>query len=639
MFVYSFCNVSVTLNPLIRKAGHLTRSRKSVSPVIILLSSYSSSVHVPKFFFSPLTFSCIHGLDRNHFSTSFSTLFLNPLSSFSTSSIFLYPKKLKNEKSKKKSKDNERHVIKNFIDINEIGKSSKWKRLQREPSKTLAHNREIDERKNGTSNNDMVYRDSNDPSSSVKKMNHQRLERNLNGEEKYKKDNRFNTKSMLTLDLTNEENDQREKALEEKRLMRREKSRQYYEDHYVNVDFKLLENFPAWLKGLSGHRFAPLFKKMRWQEIMTFSDTRLRNMGVISPVRRNMLKAFRNVKEALNKLDDNDPVKMSVTKKGEKKVRPLLKADTIEPFVESRKIKEKIEKGVRSSGRTIDSRELIKKTRGLRNNKDFNSNELVEYLNWHISRDGYDNNEDWSFANEKNFAQSIPLDPSQQQFWHQQFLKVDLNKLEIIENGNLLLVTIYPKLSLVLRFITNELCISLNNATEEVVIPLNQITKFKGPLNQREQISFDPSGGKLDGAQTIIFMPANWVDKNTIVFFGEGIRRLRFDQLRMNNFEKRESGIGSNSLGKEYGKDDGKELYITCSFLTKTFALQVSDSISFQEILNDIQMRYKIEVNPNRITYKNQVNDIITLIDEEDWQAAKWEAKRAKSFTICMYFS
>ncbi|CAG8681167.1 2245_t:CDS:2 [Acaulospora morrowiae] len=274
-----------------------------------------------------------------------------------------------------------------------------------------------------------------------------------------------------------------------------------------------------------------------------------------------------------------------------------------------------------------------------------------------MNNDEYDNNGDWSFASEKNF------DPSQQQFWHQQFLKVDLSKLEIIESGKLLLVAVYPKLSLVLRFITNELCISLNNATEEIVIPLNQVTKFKvspnkditvefkknfdryyfryqqGPLNQREQISFDPSNGKLDGAQTLIFMPANWVDKNTIIFFGEGIRRLRFDQHKVNSLEKRESGIGSNILGKEYGKDDGKELYITCSFLTKTFALQVRDSITFQEILSDVQMRYKIEVNPHRITYKNQVNDIITLIDEEDWQAAKWEAKRAKSYTICMYFS
>ncbi|CAG8681183.1 2246_t:CDS:2, partial [Acaulospora morrowiae] len=137
-----------------------------------------------------------------------------------------------------------------------------------------------------------------------------------------------------------------------------------------------------WLKGLSGHRFAPLFKKMKWQEIMTFSDTRLRNMGVVSPVRRNMLKAFKYVKEALNKLDDNDPVKMSVTKKGEKNARPLLKADTIEPFVESRKIKEKVKEGVRSSGRTIDAMKLRKKTGGLRNNKDFNSrNELDLTIN------------------------------------------------------------------------------------------------------------------------------------------------------------------------------------------------------------------------------------------------------------------
>ncbi|CAG8627255.1 9858_t:CDS:2, partial [Acaulospora colombiana] len=247
-------------------------------------------------------------------------------------------------------------------------------------------------------------------------------------------------------------------------------------------------------------------------------------------------------------------------------------------------------------------------------------------------------------------------------FWHQQFIKIDLCKLEIKENGSRILAANYQKLSLVLRFITSEICISLNNAIEEVVIPLDQIMKFRvsndrditvefkknfekfyfryqqGPLNQREQISLDPSRGKLDGAQTILFVPAEWVDNNTLIFFGEGIKRLRFDPQN----KIKELGINNNFSQNEndsYRAPNEKELHVTCSFLTKTYALQVPDDITFEEILNNVQTRYKVEVNPNRVTYKNQVNEIITLIDEEDWEAAKWEAKKAKSYYIYMYFS
>ncbi|CAG8443819.1 9198_t:CDS:2 [Diversispora eburnea] len=111
-----------------------------------------------------------------------------------------------------------------------------------------------------------------------------------------------------------------------------------------------------------------------------------------------------------------------------------------------------------------------------------------------------------------------------------------------------------------------------------------------GPLNQREPLDLDPLKCILDGAQKLVFLPADW-------------------------------------------------LHIICTFLTHIYALRVSENITFKEILQNVQMNYGIVINPNRITYENQVNDMITLIDEEDWRSAVWEAKRAKNFMIRMFFS
>ncbi|CAG8547133.1 28188_t:CDS:2, partial [Racocetra persica] len=47
----------------------------------------------------------------------------------------------------------------------------------------------------------------------------------------------------------------------------------------------------------------------------------------------------------------------------------------------------------------------------------------------------------------------------------------------------------------------------------------------------------------------------------------------------------------------------------------------------------------EVDINPNRVTYKNLSNDTITLIDEEDWNAVKWEAKRSQNYHISMFFS
>ncbi|CAG8817485.1 12830_t:CDS:2, partial [Gigaspora rosea] len=120
-------------------------------------------------------------------------------------------------------------------------------------------------------------------------------------------------------------------------------------------------------------------------------------------------------------------------------------------------------------------------------------------------------------------TRSSSSDTSQSHFWHQQFLKIDLKKINLI-NGKQIFSDI-PKLSLILRFITNELCITSNVTLNEINYNYPQ-----GLLNLRIHLPFDPARGDLNDVTSLLFVPADWVDNNTLIFFGEGVKKLWLTQ-------------------------------------------------------------------------------------------------------------
>ncbi|CAG8532261.1 3583_t:CDS:2 [Diversispora eburnea] len=66
------------------------------------------------------------------------------------------------------------------------------------------------------------------------------------------------------------------------------------------VDFKLLEDIPAWLRSLRLHKYTPVFEGMKWQEIIELDDSELERKGVAAlGARRKMLKEFDKVKAAM----------------------------------------------------------------------------------------------------------------------------------------------------------------------------------------------------------------------------------------------------------------------------------------------------------------------------------------------------
>lgn len=72
--------------------------------------------------------------------------------------------------------------------------------------------------------------------------------------------------------------------------------------------------------------------------------------------------------------------------------------------------------------------------------------------------------------------------------------------------------------------------------------------------------------------------------------------------------------------------------------MIKKPTLRVPKEVPFIDILSTIQDRCQVYINPNMVTYKNQADDIISLIDEEDWYAAKWEIEMANIKKIELYF-
>ncbi|CAJ0856510.1 1188_t:CDS:2 [Entrophospora sp. SA101] len=239
---------------------------------------------------------------------------------------------------------------------------------------------------------------------------------------------------------------------------------------------------------------------------------------------------------------------------------------------------------------------FINSSNALNNNNYINNGE-----NNGINDPGISNSNGNGIKEKKNF-------PLVTYHYHQQFIKIDIRRIETEPTKNQIFLSSVPKLMLLLRFISSELCIVLNATKDEYVIPLDQIKRFK--VTQEREIIIelkknfkkfprvvstqDPTFGKFNDIQFLKFLPLDWIDNNTLIFFGEAVRTRHILQKPMN--------------------------------------------ITFDELLTNVRNRYHDKLNLNSIKYKNHINDMITLIDDNDWKAAKWDAKKSKTNTISIFF-
>ncbi|CAG8744508.1 20622_t:CDS:2, partial [Racocetra persica] len=194
-------------------------------------------------------------------------------------------------------------------------------------------------------------------------------------------------------------------------------------------------------------------------------------------------------------------------------------------------------------------------------------------------------------------------------------------------------------------------------------------------------ISSDPTNGKLNDAAYILFKPMHWVENNTLLMVEAGIQRLRFNLVRGNDdgfpgssssrvkqdvlvnssgnladsqtqppvlqpqvmdmdlltFTEDESGVLYTEVNNDTMVHDNEvtELYITCVFLTERRAILFSQEGSFNQFIEYVRQRFGSSFN--NISYKNKVDEMISLKDDEDWDVAKWEAEMEGTIRLNVY--
>ncbi|GBC08142.1 hypothetical protein RclHR1_07920017 [Rhizophagus clarus] len=81
------------------------------------------------------------------------------------------------------------------------------------------------------------------------------------------------------------------------------------------------------------------------------------------------------------------------------------------------------------------------------------------------------------------------------------------------------------------------------------------------------------------------------------------------------------------------------QLSITFAFLIQNYVIVIPYETSLKDLINTIEQRYNVKVNHSNLYFKNAVNDRISIVDEEDWLIARFEAKEVMNNKIVLYFS
>ncbi|KAF0373308.1 serine-enriched protein [Gigaspora margarita] len=194
-------------------------------------------------------------------------------------------------------------------------------------------------------------------------------------------------------------------------------------------------------------------------------------------------------------------------------------------------------------------------------------------------------------------------------------------------------------------------------------------------------ICSDPTNGKLNDAVYILFKPMHWVENNTLLMVEAGMQRLRFNLARgtddesnsrvkqdvlisssgsladsqtqppisqpramemedlLLSFTESEPGILYSDVNNISTIHDNEvtKFYITCVFLTERRAILFSQEGSFNQFIEHVQQRFGLSFSFNNIYYKNKVDEMISLKDDEDWDVAKWEAEMEGTIRLNIY--
>ncbi|CAG8481960.1 1749_t:CDS:2 [Diversispora eburnea] len=113
-------------------------------------------------------------------------------------------------------------------------------------------------------------------------------------------DDKISTEEIIGLPLQKLTRKQRQ------RIHNKPKDKEKIYNNYIKVNFKLLEDFPKWLRGLKLQKFIPIFSGMHWTKIINLTWEELEAMGVYQyQVKKRLLVSFENIKKAGKERKEN----------------------------------------------------------------------------------------------------------------------------------------------------------------------------------------------------------------------------------------------------------------------------------------------------------------------------------------------
>ncbi|CAG8579956.1 1625_t:CDS:2 [Cetraspora pellucida] len=207
-------------------------------------------------------------------------------------------------------------------------------------------------------------------------------------------------------------------------------------------------------------------------------------------------------------------------------------------------------------------------------------------------------------------------------------IRIELKKIDIRPTGAQLTTYTDIKLAVWFQLNTHDICLCLNEMKDKVVIPLNQMTGFRvaeykeievqllnnfrrSYYHNNHEVKADPTNGLLEGATSLIFTAPS-VAQNTLIALESAIIKY-----------KTECQINAQV-------NSSPQMYVTWVLFVERGAVVVPYDIPLSSLLSLIGNKFDLQLNSERISYKNGVGEMIALRDEEDWKVAKWEAKYEK---------
>ncbi|CAG8617668.1 10059_t:CDS:2 [Acaulospora morrowiae] len=107
----------------------------------------------------------------------------------------------------------------------------------------------------------------------------------------------------------------------------------------------------------------------------------------------------------------------------------------------------------------------------------------------------------------------------------------------------------------------------------------------------------------------------------------------------IDNLQSLEGSDGMSEISGSTPNGNEALLHVTCIFMTRKYAMLMPFDTTLRQLVDKIEQSRKTKVSLSRLFYRNQIDDKISIFDEDDWSIAKKEAFITGSYMITLLFA